>query len=682
MAALNGAGAITGPGNYAFTAASPVPLPRSTAYWVVAEGGGAGLSWRSVNSTSSDIGSAGGWTIADNGEFRTATSTGPFTEFSFGPMYLRVNGVVVNSLARGAPTIVPPNVLRVPATLGVTFAGITDRNGATMIENTALYNWRRFPGSGGVVPDAARIGTGPTYTLTDADAGKRVSVQVWFIDDVGYSEGPQNKTTGGRATAAAHCAAPTLTGGALSLEDPVAVAVGYDSSVSPFAYGYKSGSGVGGISVTPFTTLTGGDHLISSIVTAGNSLIVGLNSALSAIDKRTVALHVCDQAYAFKSGSVSGSTYTFTSPSQDWSGHAERMVYLSQDTAVPTFVEARINGMSLVMTFSEDLGAAASLANSAFTVKNGTGTTQALSGTPSISGRTVTLTLTFNEALRESSVPATSTFTVKATPLGGSEGAVALESSGGVTVSGSTVALKLAVPIAHNDGSVKVSYAKPGTGSVIEDANGNDAAAFADQNVTNSSTIPRVSITAVYPDATPGIAHAEFRVTRSSSGGTALTVNIGITQAAAYLESTTQTITILGGNLSATTTFASKYIGNTNGDLTAAVAEGAGYAPAVAPDNSATVRSYSAGVTPASQSHSQRGRRHCGYGVNLHHRRGCGAAEGRGTHCRGSHASGNRHDQPGLQTYEQKCPCHSGGLEARRRKVVLVHRTPPLNDFR
>ena len=227
MSVLNGAGAITGPGNYAFTAASPVPLPRSTAYWVVAEGGGAGLSWRSVNSTSSDIGSAAGWTIADNGEFRTATSTGHFTEFSFGPMYLRVNGVVVNSLARGAPTIVPPNVLRVPATLGVTFAGITDRNGATMIEDTALYNWRRFPGSGGVVPDAASIGTGPTYTLTDADAGKGVSVQVWFIDDVGYSEGPQNKTTGAPVTAAAHCAAPTLTGGASFIEeDPFAVAVG------------------------------------------------------------------------------------------------------------------------------------------------------------------------------------------------------------------------------------------------------------------------------------------------------------------------------------------------------------------------------------------------------------------------------------------------------------------------
>ena len=265
------------------------------------------------------------------------------------------------------------------------------------------------------------------------------------------------------------------------------------------------------------------------------------------------------------------------------------MVYLSQDTAAPTLVEARINGTSLVMTFSEELGAAASLANSAFTVKNGMGTTQTLSGTPSISDSTVTLTLatavantdtgvkvaytkptgtadkvvdnfdnevatfgdqnvinaladsippalssdpsqhlvaadgvtltlTYNEALKTSSVPAVSTFTVKATPLGGSEAEVALATSSPVTVSGSTVVLKLAVPIAHNDGSVKVTYVKPGTGSVIEDANGNDAPSFTDQAVENVSGVPRVRIEAVDADASPGIANPVFRVRRSKLG--------------------------------------------------------------------------------------------------------------------------------------------------------------------
>ena len=248
------------------------------------------------------------------------------------------------------------------------------------------------------------------------------------------------------------------------------------------------------------------------------------------------------------------------------------MVYLSQDTAAPTFVSATVNGTSLVMTFSEDLGPAASLANGAFTVKNGTGTTQTLSGTPSISGSTVTLTLTtavantdtgvkvaytkpttgtankmvdkfdnevedfpdqnvineladsippalaatdaavlaangltltltFNEALKESSVPENSAFTVKTTPAGGSEGTVALAASNAVSISGDTLTLKLATPIAHNDTAATVSYAKPGTGAVIEDANGNDAADFTDRAVTNNSTVPRVSIEAIHSDA-------------------------------------------------------------------------------------------------------------------------------------------------------------------------------------
>ena len=330
------------------------------------------------------------------------------------------------------------------------------------------------------------------------------------------------------------------------------------------------------------------------------------------------------------------------------------------DAAKPAFVEASVNGTTLTVTFSEDLNTTAAPANSAFTVKKGSGgTAQTLSSTaPSISGRTVTLTLasavtatdtdvkvaytkpsanplkdlsgkemdtfgdqdvtneladqvppelattgaavlaadgvtltlTYNEALKTSSVPDNSVFTVEATPAGGSEAAVALASSGGVTVSGSTVVLKLAVPIAHNDSSVKVTYAKPATGAVIEDANGNDAAGFTDRAVTNNSAVPRVSIERVYADASPGIAHAEFRVTRSNTSANALTVNIEITQADTYLASTTETITIPANATSMTEQFESYYEGNTSGDLTATVSGGDGYVPAVAPNNAATVR--------------------------------------------------------------------------------------------
>ena len=145
-----------------------------------------------------------------------------------------------------------------------------------------------------------------------------------------------------------------------------------------------------------------------------------------------------------------------------------------------------------------------------------------------------TLTLTYNEALHAGAVPANSAFTVKATPHGGAEATLALASTGGVAVSGSTVVLTLAAPIADDHTGVKVSYTKPGADPVIEDAVGNDAASFTDQAVTNNSVVPRVTIEAVYAEATPGIAEPEFKLTRSNTEGGALTVIFEFTQDAAY----------------------------------------------------------------------------------------------------------------------------------------------------
>ena len=133
-----------------------------------------------------------------------------------------------------------------------------------------------------------------------------------------------------------------------------------------------------------------------------------------------------------------------------------------------------------------------------------------------------TLTLTYNEPMKATSTPANDAFTVEATPAGGSEAEVELAATNGVSVSGSTVVLTLDSPIAHNDGSVKVTYDKPGSGAVIEDANGNEAPGFTDQSVTNNSLIPRVSIEALFPDASPAIANPKFKVTRSNTGADAL----------------------------------------------------------------------------------------------------------------------------------------------------------------
>ncbi|MCY4602520.1 MAG: SwmB domain-containing protein [Acidobacteria bacterium] len=200
----------------------------------------------------------------------------------------------------------------------------------------------------------------------------------------------------------------------------------------------------------------------------------------------------------------------------------------------------------------------------------------------------LTLTLTFDETLNEASEPDGSAFVVEATPAGGSEVQVDLAASGAVDVAGSNVVLELATPIAHNDGSVKVSYTLPQTGSVIENEAGDDADSFADQAVTNNSAVPRVSIEAVHADATPDIAVPQFRFTRSNTSPTALTVAIAISQDAAYV-SRRRNITIPADAAMKVVAFGGGYTGNKSGDLTVTLTGDVDHLPALAPDNAATV---------------------------------------------------------------------------------------------
>ena len=113
----------------------------------------------------------------------------------------------------------------------------------------------------------------------------------------------------------------------------------------------------------------------------------------------------------------------------------------SADTTPPTFQSATVNGTALVITFNELLAAAASLANSAFTVKK--------------------------------------------TASGGSEQAVGL--SGSPSISGATVTLTLTAAVVSADTGIKVSYAKPtaGTDNKLQDGSGNEVATFTDEWVTN-----------------------------------------------------------------------------------------------------------------------------------------------------------------------------------------------------
>ena len=99
-----------------------------------------------------------------------------------------------------------------------------------------------------------------------------------------------------------------------------------------------------------------------------------------------------------------------------------------------------------------------------------------------------TLTMTWDENLDTSSVPAKTAFTVK---VGGT--AVDLADTGAVAISGRTVTLMLASAVTSTS-TVTVSYTKPtGDGAKpLQDAAGNDVANLTDKEVTNNTSFPGI----------------------------------------------------------------------------------------------------------------------------------------------------------------------------------------------
>ena len=309
--------------------------------------------------------------------------------------------IAPNTPAAGMPAVTAPNVFRVPAVLGVDLSGITDADGTTGIASNATYKWQRFAANGTTL-DTDSIGTASTYTLTDADAGKTLKVVVSYTDDASNSEGPLTSAATRAITAAASCAAPTLTGGAVFLGPARKVEVGEFNLGAHAYWGFNKAEDAGSLDNAKFTTGDPNNYEILLAATRSrDDWLLVLDAAFPANVQRTLAVHFCDEDIGL--GSVtpvpSSGNYYYTSDTllQKWSPHAERTIYVSQDAVAPTFASATVSGTTLVITLSEDLGAAGSLANSAFTVKkgpSGSQTTLTLSSTaPVISGSTVTLTL-------------------------------------------------------------------------------------------------------------------------------------------------------------------------------------------------------------------------------------------------------------------------------------------------
>ena len=360
-------------------------------------------------------------------------------------MYIDVKGV-------DDPVVTAPNVFRVPAVLTADTSPIMDSDGVAMASYS--YQWLRVNSDS--VSNETMVGANSsTYTLTAADAGRKIKVRVSFTDDGGNAEQRTSAAYpagGDTILGEAVCAAPALTGGATRVWTGT-IQVGASTSGRGY-HGFNNGainqiSTIGELDTTDFD-IGGTTYTVTAAVAnpfaGGARVVFALDTTLPAGERDKLTLYYCDQPYAFGDATIATTFvgYTWESPVLDWSTYATRTLSLHRDAAAPTLVQSAVNGTSLVLTFSENLD---------------TG-----------------------------SAPPTSAFTVTATPSGGSAATAGLASGSSAAISGSTVTLTLASAVAAGTG-VTVAYTKPTTGSnnKLRDAAKNEVANFSGQTVVNAT---------------------------------------------------------------------------------------------------------------------------------------------------------------------------------------------------
>ena len=179
------------------------------------------------------------------------------------------------------------------------------------------------------------------------------------------------------------------------------------------------------------------------------SFAVTFDKAIPQALKNSLELDFSSKQFSFSSAS----SYTNSDKTVNWDESIESTfqvatgntlsMSLNRDTTAPTVNSAAVNGTALTITFNESLAAAANLANGAFEVKK--------------------------------------------TPQGGDEETVML--SGSPSISGATVTLTLGSTVLSTDTDVKVGYTKPTTGSnnKLKDSSDNEVADFSNQQVTNNT---------------------------------------------------------------------------------------------------------------------------------------------------------------------------------------------------
>ena len=325
---------------------------------------------------------------------------------------------LANNAATGAPSIT--GTAQVGQELTASTTGIDDDDG---LPSSFTYQWVRVDADGTSNPVDITDATAETYTLTDDDAGKKIKVKVSFTDDLDSTETLTSAAYPSSGTVMGTNTAPTAADNTVTTGEDRA----YTFEADDFG----------------FVDTDAGDTLASvRIVTLPGAGALTLDGAAVTTDQ------------VIPTADIAASKLIFT-PAAGASGDA----YAS-------------------FTFKVSDGTAESATAYTMTVNVRPAMDLDPPGLESAKVDDDTLTLTYDEALDEGSVPAASAFSVS---LAGGAG----EAPSAVSVDGDTVTLTLATAAAVGQ-TVTVSYTVP-TSNPVQDVAGNNAPAFADRSVTMSA---------------------------------------------------------------------------------------------------------------------------------------------------------------------------------------------------
>ena len=227
-----------------------------------------------------------------------------------------------NTPASGAPTI--SGIPAVSFTLTADVSGITDADG---LPSSFTYQWLR-ENADGTMQETIPGATTSTYTLAEADEGKRLRVRVEFTDRLDSEESVESAALPARGTVVGpvSCPAPDLSGrrsvwtGTVTVGDP-------GSGV----YGYSDDAGYGGIDSSTFTIGTD-NHTVKVVDVTTSTGDLNFQVRDGGALPSSAQLHVCDMALNIEDATLVEfnpfNTYTWDL-SLDWSAVSVRTVHLS-----------------------------------------------------------------------------------------------------------------------------------------------------------------------------------------------------------------------------------------------------------------------------------------------------------------------------------------------------------------